>query len=64
MVGAGVRSATAAAALDLGIAVLVPQQADLTIWNDGPGQLVLLAARVPDPSDPIGRVLERLGRRR
>ena len=62
-VGAGVRSAFAASALDLGVAVEAPQTEALTIWNDGPGQLILLVARVPEPSDPIGKLLFLLGSR-
>lgn len=56
-VGAGILTTCSAAQLDVGTVVDVPQEACLTIWNDGPGQLVMLAARVPAPVGLLGRLL-------
>lgn len=63
-VGAGVLSGAGASAFSLGFAIRVGQNDPLIVWNDGPGQLVLLAARLPDSSDLLGNVLDWLGRRR
>lgn len=64
VVGAGVRDDDHAAALRPGVAVTVPQATPLQLWNDGPAQLVLVAARVPAEHGVIGRVLSVFGRRR
>jgi hypothetical protein len=60
VVGAGVGCNRGSAMLRIGIPMLVPQLTDLLIWNDGPGQLIVLASRVPDPADPLGRLLLRI----
>ena len=64
VVGAGVRDDARASALRPGVAVTVPQLTSLQLWNDGPAQLVLIAARVPAEHGVIGRVLSAFGRRR
>lgn len=63
-VGAGVLGEDGAAPLDLGTAVHVPQDRRLVVWNDGPGQLIVLAARIPDLADRLGRILQRAYRKR
>ncbi|MFZ4667745.1 MAG: hypothetical protein ACOYML_00510, partial [Microthrixaceae bacterium] len=64
VVGAGVRDDARASALRPGVAVTVPQLTSLQLWNDGPAQLVLVAARVPADHGVVGRVLSVFGRRR
>ena len=64
VVGAGVRNDDRASALRPGVAVTVPQAVPLEFWNDGPAQLVLVAARVPADHGIVGRLLSTFGRRR
>ncbi len=63
-VGAGIRTGAAASQLEVGTRLELPQGELMVLWNDGPGQLVVLAARVADRSDPVGRVLVAVDRRR
>lgn len=58
-VGAGLRTSTSARALDAGDVLEVLHVENITIWNQGPGALVLLAERSLRHAATIGDVLRR-----
>ena len=59
VVGAGIGCGEGSAMCRIGHPMIVPQLKELRLWNDGPGQLIVLASRIPDPTDRLGRLLLR-----